>query len=242
MILTLMTRPEPVSVSVPTGAGEMPAHLWRPASGSGPGLLLLQEIFGVSGYIRRRAADLAEAGYVVLAPELYWRLEAGPVDESAPGAIEEAMGLAQRLDWATTVTDAVAALGALRARDDVDGGTGVIGFCFGGGLAFNVAAVDAPDVLVSYYGSALPQLLDLAPQVTAPSLHHFGTADDYIDGPTVERIREAVTAGDATVEVQTYEGANHAFDNSDFVLHHPSASALAWERTLAFLARELPVS
>ena len=97
-------------------------------------------------------------------------------------------------------------------------------------------------MLVSYYGSALPGLLDLAPQVTAPSLHHFGTADDYIDGPTVERIREAVTAGDATVEVETYEGANHAFDNSDFALHHPSASALAWERTLAFLARELPVA
>ena len=81
MILTLMTRPEPVSVTVPTEAGEMPAQLWRPASGSGPGLLLLQEIFGVSGYIRRRAADLAEAGYVVLAPELYWRLDAGPVDD-----------------------------------------------------------------------------------------------------------------------------------------------------------------
>jgi len=237
-----MTRPEPEPVTVPTDAGAMPAHLWHPASGSGPGLLLLQEIFGVSGYIRRRAADLAEAGYVVLAPELYWRLGAGPVDESAPGAIEEAMGRAQKLDWATTVADAVAALEALRGRDEVAGGTGVVGFCFGGGLGFNVAAVDAPDVLVSYYGSAIPGLLDLAPQVTAPSLHHFGTADDYIDGPTVERIREAVTAGDATVEVETYEGANHAFDNSDFALHHPSASALAWRRTLAFLARELPVA
>ena len=237
-----MTRPEPEPVTVPTDAGAMPAHLWHPASGSGPGLLLLQEIFGVSGYIRRRAADLAEAGYVVLAPELYWRLGAGPVDESAPGAIEEAMGRAQKLDWSTTVADAVAALEALRGRDDVAGGTGVVGFCFGGGLGFNVAAVDAPDVLVSYYGSAIPGLLDLAPQVTAPSLHHFGTADDYIDGPTVERIREAVTAGDATVEVETYEGANHAFDNSDFALHHPSASALAWKRTLAFLARELPVA
>ena len=92
-----MTRPEPEPVTVPTDAGAMPAHLWHPASGSGPGLLLLQEIFGVSGYIRRRAADLAEAGYVVLAPELYWRLGAGPVDESAPGAIEEAMGRAQKL-------------------------------------------------------------------------------------------------------------------------------------------------
>ena len=237
-----MTRPEPESVTVPTDAGEMPAHLWHPASGSGPGLLLLQEIFGVSGYIRRRAADLAEAGYVVLAPELYWRLDAGPIDESAPGAIEEAMGRVQQLDWATAVADAVAALGALRGRPEVVGGTGVIGFCFGGGLGFNVAAVADPDVLVSYYGSAIPGLLDLAPQVTAPSLHHFGSADDYIDRPTVGRIREAVTAGGNRVEFEIYEGANHAFDNSDFVLHHPSASALAWERTLAFLARELPVA
>jgi len=237
-----MTRPEPEPATVPTPAGDMPAHLWHPASGSGPGLLLLQEIFGVSGYIRRRAADLAEAGYVVLAPELYWRIGADPIGESAPGAIEEAMGRVQRLDWATTVADAVAALGALRERDEVVGGSGVIGFCFGGGLGFNVAAVDAPDVLVSYYGSAIPDLLDLAPQVTAPSLHHFGTADAYIDGATVERIRVAVTAGDATVEFETYEGANHAFDNSDFVLHHPDASALAWQRTLAFLARELPVA
>jgi carboxymethylenebutenolidase len=237
-----MTRPEPESVTVPTDAGEMPAHLWHPASGSGPGLLLLQEIFGVSGYIRRRAADLAEAGYVVLAPELYWRLDAGPIDESAPGAIEEAMGRVQQLDWATAVADAVTALGALRGRPEVVGGTGVIGFCFGGGLGFNVAAVADPDVLVSYYGSAIPGLLDLAPQVTAPSLHHFGSADDYIDRPTVGRIREAVTAGGNRVEFEIYEGANHAFDNSDFVLHHPSASALAWERTLAFLARELPVA
>jgi len=78
--------------------------------------------------------------------------------------------------------------------------------------------------------------------VTAPSLHHFGSADDYIDRPTVGRIREAVTGGGNRVEFEIYEGANHAFDNSDFALHHPSASALAWERTLAFLARELPVA
>jgi carboxymethylenebutenolidase len=116
----------------------------------------------------------------------------------------------------------------------------VVGFCFGGGLAFNVAAVDAPDVLVSYYGSSIPDLLDLAPQVTAPSLHHFGTADDYLDQDTVERVRAAVTAGEGTVEFERYDGANHAFDNPDFPLHHAEASALAWKRTLAFLARELP--
>ena len=237
-----MTRPSGDSVTVPTDAGQMPARLWLPPSGQGPALLLLQEIFGVSSYIQRRSADLAAAGYVVLAPELYWRLDATPIHESAPGAIEAAMGRAQQLDWPTTVQDAVAALQYLKVREEVSGGTGVIGFCFGGGLAFNVAAVAEVDVLVSYYGSALPGLLDLAPQVSAPSLHHFGTADDFLDAQTVAKIREAVTSAGAPVEFETYEGANHAFDNDLFVLHHPEASRLAWQRTLAFLARVLPVS
>jgi carboxymethylenebutenolidase len=228
-------------VTVPTDDGDLPAYLWLPESGTGPGLVLLQEIFGVSRYIARRGADLADAGYVVLAPELYWRLDGTALDESAPGAIEEAMSRAQRLDWDTTVSDALASLEHLRHRDEVDGRVGVIGFCLGGGLAFNVAAVDAPDVLVSYYGSAIPGLLDLAPQVTAPSLHHFGLADDYIDADTVARIREAVAQRD-DVEFETYEGANHAFDNADFMLHHPEASALAWERTVAFLQKHLPIA
>jgi carboxymethylenebutenolidase len=115
----------------------------------------------------------------------------------------------------------------------------VLGFCFGGGLGFHVAAVAEPDVLVSYYGSALRDLLHLAPQVTAPSLHHFGTADDFVDAGTVERIREAVTSTDADVRFETYDGANHAFDNDDFYFHHPEASALAWQRTLELLAQHL---
>jgi carboxymethylenebutenolidase len=236
-----MTPPSGDVVTVPTAAGEMPARRWLPQSGTGPGLLLLQEIFGVSTYIQRRGADLAEAGYVVLAPELYWRLDPTPIDESKPGAIEEAMGRAQQLDWPTTVQDAVAALHHLKSFEEVSAGSGVIGFCFGGGLAFNLAAVDEVDALVSYYGSALPDLLNLAGQVTAPSLHHFGTADDFLDAATVARIRAAVTSSGTPVEFEMYEGANHAFDNDVFVLHHPEASRLAWERTLAFLARELPL-
>jgi carboxymethylenebutenolidase len=228
------------SVSVRTDGGQMPAELWLPAGGTGPGLLLLQEIFGVSRYIQARAAALAEAGYVVLAPALYWRIDAEPIDESAEGAIETAMGRMQQLDWATAVDDAAHALRHLRGRDEVRGGTGVIGFCLGGGLAFNLAAVEQPDVMVSYYGSAIPGLLDLAPQVTAPSLHHFGLADQYIPASTVAEIESVVTSGRADVEVETYEGADHAFDNANFGLHHEEASRLAWERTTTFLHRELP--
>jgi carboxymethylenebutenolidase len=226
---------------VRTPDGEMTGHVWLPGAGSGPGILLLQEIFGVSRYIQRRAADLAAAGYVVLAPELYWRLDRQVLDESAPGAIDEAMGLAGQLDWPTTVADAVAAFEALRGMDEVVGIPAVMGFCFGGGLAFNVAALTEPAALVSYYGSALPGLLDLAPQVTCPSLHHFGTSDDYLDARTVETITQAVTADGRPARVETYDGANHAFDNGDFALYDAEASRRAWETTLGFLQEHLPV-
>jgi carboxymethylenebutenolidase len=234
-------------VYVETDGGQLPAHLWLPPAGSGPGLLLIQEIFGVSDYIKQRAADLAQLGYVVLAPEIYWRLDDTSLDESSPELLDRALAIVSRLDWPTAVSDAVAALNHLRgleqvrggAGDGLGGGVGIIGFCFGGGLGFNVAAVSSPDVLVSYYGSALPNLLDLAPKVAAPSLHHFGEADDYLAPEVVARIREAVLANPLN-EVETYPGAGHAFDNPLPMFHHAEASALAWRRTAEFLAVRLP--
>jgi carboxymethylenebutenolidase len=226
-------------VSVETPDGPMPAHLWVPESGSGPGLLLLQEIFGISRYIAKRGQDLADLGYVVLAPEIYWRLGVSRVEEG-PDALERAMGLAQSVDWEAAVQDSVASLEALRQRPEVSGGVGAIGFCFGGGLAFHVAAVSEPDVLVSYYGAAIEDLLDLAPQVTAPSLHHFGLADSFIDPSRVEQIQSAVAGPDVVFE--TYEGADHAFDNPDFPLYHEEASRLAWQRTVDFLGSRLPTA
>jgi carboxymethylenebutenolidase len=231
---------EQTKVSTPDG--EMTGYVWRPESGGGPGVLLLQEIFGVSAYIQRRAADLAAAGYVVLAPELYWRLDRQRVDETAPDAIDQAMALAGQLDWAAAVTDAVAAFDHLGRLDGVVGTPALLGFCLGGGLAFNVAAETEPSALVSYYGSSLPQLLDLADRVTCPSLHHFGTSDDYLNAEAVQAITDAVTAGDRPARVELYDGANHAFDNDDFHLFHPEASRRAWATTLEFLHEELPVS
>jgi carboxymethylenebutenolidase len=222
----------------------MPCHLWLPEAGSAPGIVLFQEIFGVSAYIRARAGDLADLGYAVLAPELYWRLGRSEVEETGPDYLEEAMGLVGKLDWAAAVGDGAQAVTWLRARPEVRGGTGAFGFCFGGGLAFAVAATmpegTAPDALVSYYGSALPQLLDLAPQVKGPSLHHFGLADAYIPVEQVRAIEAAVTAQGATF--LTYEGAGHAFDNPRPEFHHEEASRRAWEATRGWLAQQLPVA
>lgn len=228
-----------VQVDVATDAGAMPAHLFLPPAGHGPGVVLFQEIFGVSAYVRRRAADLAAAGYVVLVPEIFWRLGIAEPFEGE-NALPEALAALENLDWGAAVSDGVASVATLRERPEVDGGLGVVGFCFGGGLAFNVAAEVPVDTLVSYYGSALPGLTDLAEKITAPSLHHFGLSDSFIDTESVRRIEAAVTAHGA--QFVTYPGADHAFDNDDAQWFHPEASAAAWQRTLDFLAETLPTA
>ncbi len=239
------------AVTIVTPDGEMPAHLWLPETGTGPGVLLLQEIFGISAYVERRAQDLADQGYVVLAPEIFWRLGVSRVDEG-PDALEQAFGLLQRTDWPAAVADGVLAVDALREQAAVSGRIGVVGFCFGGGLAFNVAEQRPVDALVSYYGSALPELLGILPfdasdaaltvidaaQVTSPSLHHWGLADTFIDRPVVEQICALLEAQPHNT-VETYEGGGHAFDNGDFMFYDDALATLAWERTLAFLADRL---
>jgi carboxymethylenebutenolidase len=227
-------------IDIPTADGHMPAFRFLPESGSGPGIVLFQEIFGVTDYIKARAADLAALGYVVLVPEIYWRVDDSEIDYSRDDALQQAMRLTRSLDWPTTVGDGVAAVAAARTDEHVDGGVGVFGFCFGGGLAFNVAAATEVDVLVSYYGSALPGLLDLAGQVTAPSLHHFGLADAYLPPEVVQRVREAVSRDG--VRFETYDGAGHAFDNPDPMFHDPAASQAAWRNTVDFLATHFPAT
>lgn len=219
----------------------MPGLLWLPPAGSGPGLVMVQEIFGLSPYIQSRSADLAALGYVVLAPELYWRLPDHSIDDARDDVLNQGMALAGQVEWDTTVDDMRHAVHHLRDRAEVTEGLGLIGFCFGGGLAFNVAAVEQVDALVSYYGSALPDLLHLSDQVTIPSLHHFGLADGFIPPADVARIQETLTA-QPNVVFETYAGANHAFDNRQFPgFHHPEASEAAWQNTVRFLADKLPI-
>lgn len=230
-------------LDIATDAGDMTGHLFTPESGRGPGLGLLQEIFGVSDYIIARATDLASLGYTVLVPEIYHRLGVVKVDERADDMLEQAMGLVGRLDWAAAVADARSAIATLRTHDSCDGRVGAIGFCFGGGLAYATAAgavpPEGPDCLVSYYGSALPSLVDNVPIVQVPSLHHFGTADAYIPTGVQEHILDVVMEG-PDVEWYTWEGANHAFDNTSPMFHHAEASAAAWEVTTEWLADHLP--
>ncbi len=223
--------------------GEFAGHLALPESGSGPGLVVIQEIFGVNDYIKGACERLAKLGYVALAPDLYWRLGPGiAIDEKAPDGLQKAFEHVGRLDFAKAAEDATAALEHLRGLPEVAGGkAGILGFCLGGGISYMVAALSDPVTCVSYYGSAVPDALGLAGQVRCPILFHFGGADDYIPAEKQQAVREAFAQHPGT-EFHVHEGAGHAFDNHNSAMfHHERAAREAWAETADFLKRTLPV-
>jgi carboxymethylenebutenolidase len=228
------------TIAMPDG-GTMDAYVAVPGSGHGPGILVLMEIFGVGDYIREATERMAGLGYVAMAPDLYRRIRPGAEFGKGDEALQEAFATSQQLDHAGAVADAIVALDALNAREDVDGGAGVIGFCLGGSLAFGVARDAAPAALVAYYGSTIPEMLDDADRIGCPVLFHFGGQDPYIPREQAERVAE-VAAHREGWECHIDPDGGHAFDNWDNPrFHQPEPAARAWELTRAFMARALPV-
>jgi carboxymethylenebutenolidase len=215
-----------------------------PASGGGPGFVVVQEIFGITDYIKDVCRRLADRGYVALAPELFSRLERGlAFDERVDGSLDRALATMQRLDVPQAVDDTIAALETLRDLPEVvDRRAGVIGFCLGGGIAYFAASASDPDIAVCYYGSAIPGALDRATQITCPVIFHFGESDGYITAEQRAAVQSAF-AGRPHTEFHLYPDANHAFDNHNAAMFHNAAAAeRAWATTLDFVSREFPVS
>jgi carboxymethylenebutenolidase len=225
---------------IESGDGAFDAYVALPAGGSGPGIVLLHEIFGVNDYVRDSAQRLAGLGYVVLAPDLFWRTQPGLELDHDEAGVQAGLAALQELDVPVAVDDAIAALAALRAMPEVTGGkAGVLGFCLGGTLAYQVAVDGDPQAAVVYYGAGIPSALDAAAAITCPMIMHWGGADPYIPREQIDAVA-AMAAGHDRIECHVHEGAGHAFDNRARMFYVPEASAAAWELTTAFLARELP--
>lgn len=228
------TRTDPI----PLDDGTMDLHVWLPESGSGPGLVLIQEIFGVGPYMRDVAERLAGAGYVVGAPDVFWRFAPGWESGHDQAGLEASMAQVAQLDPAKAVADCTAALNHLRTTSDR---VGTLGFCLGGTLAFGVAIDADPDVCVAYYGSGVPGMIDQLDRVTCPTLFHFGSDDPYIPSEGVEQLAAAIDGREHLV--LNVERAGHAFDNHHAeMFYDESAAKAAWAKTMAFLAEHLPTT
>lgn len=227
------------AIAMPDG-GLMDTYLSVPDTGSGPGMLVLMEIFGVTGYIREAADRLAVLGYVALAPDLYRRTRPGAEFAHDEQTLPEALQAGQELDTAGAIEDAVVALKHLRGLPEVKGPVGVLGFCLGGTLAYAVAQEADPATAVAYYGSGIPEMLPASAQIACPVLFHFGGEDPFIPRDQAEQVAAAAEAR-AGWESHIHDDGGHAFDNWDApMFSRPAAAARAWGQTSEFLARTLP--
>lgn len=232
----MQQRVEPVA----TSGGSFDLTVWDPGSGKSPGLLLIQEIFGVSDYIRAVGEDLARLGYLVAAPDLFWRFKPGYSAAHDEKGLAESLEVGARFDAEQGVADAVVALEYLGTLPEVDGRVGIIGFCLGGSIAYLAAARTQPAAVVSFYGSAVPGSLDALDRIRCPLQFHFGGSDPYIPREQVRRV-EAAAAGHPNVEIYVEEAAGHAFHNRMApMFYQPEPANRAWQRTEDFLRRHIP--
>lgn len=224
---------ERIEFDAPAGHGKVKGYLAKPATASGklPAVLVVHENRGLNPHIEDIARRLAVEGYLALAPDALTPLGGYPGDE------DKARELFGKLDQSKTRQDFIAAAATLKARPEGSGRMGVVGFCYGGGVA-HMLATQLPDLAaaVPFYGNHPPA--EDAAKVRAPLLIHFAGVDERINAawPAYEA---ALKAAGARHTAHQYAGTQHGFHNDTTPRFDAAAARLAWERTLAFFAQTL---
>ena len=218
--------------------GAFKAYLSLPRSGSGPGIVLLQEIFGVNAHIRDVADSYAEEGYVVIAPDLFWRMEPG-VDLGYEGAdLQRAFDFYARFDADKSIDDVADTLKVLRSLPACTGKVGAIGYCLGGKLAWLTATRTDVDCAVCYYGVGIEQSLSEASRLRGPVALHFAGNDKFVPPESVAKIRSSLS-GVRDVEIYEYPGVDHAFNCDLRASFHKPSALMAYSRSIALFRRVL---
>jgi carboxymethylenebutenolidase len=237
-------------VQVQAEAGAMPAFLARPAAdGKYPGIVVVQEAFGLNAHIKDVAARLAREGYVALAPNLYYRQDSAVVGyDELPEAIRLMMGVSDD----EIVKDMGSAITHLQQHASTRADRiGVTGFCMGGRVTFLTACLSsAVKAAVPFYGGGIGSVmqpsertpkapLEYAEKLSAPMLLFFGEQDTFIPLDEVERIKQRLAQLKKTAQTIVYPGAPHGFFCNARDSYRPDAAKDAWERMLAFFAQHL---
>ena len=221
------------TVDSPQGNGKIRGYLVRPAkSGKYPGVLVIHENRGLNPYIEDVARRLGTENFIAFAPD--GLTSAG----GYPGDDEKGAQLFQQVDKPKMTEDFLASARWLKSRSDCTGKIGVVGFCFGGGIANTLAVRMGADLsaAVPFYG-AQPSAADTA-KIKAPLLIHYAGLDKRIDDgwPAYE---QALKANHVNYTEYMYEGANHGFHNDTTPRYDEAAAKLAWQRTVAFFNEHL---
>ena len=219
--------------------GSFGAYVSLPESGSGAGLILLQEIFGVNQNMREVADLFAEEGYITIVPDLFWRIEPGVALGYSEDEFNKAIDLMGKFDVDQGIEDIGATLKALRAMAECTGKAGCIGFCLGGKLACLTAARKDIDVAVSFYGVGIEGLLGESGGINCPLQMHFAALDQYVPEHAVAEISNHF-ANHADINIHVYANVDHAFYNhSRESSYNRPASMMAHSRAIATLHKAM---
>ncbi|MBL26556.1 MAG: carboxymethylenebutenolidase [Rhodospirillaceae bacterium] len=227
-----------INISAADG-GTFAAFLAKPQAGIGPGIVLIQEIFGVNKVMRDIAIDLSRLGYVVACPDLFWRQEPRvDITDQTDAEWKKAFDLFKGFDQDKGVQDLDATLATLRAMDDCTGKVGAVGYCLGGKLAYSMATRTSIDCSVGYYGVGIEAALDEADQIKKPLMLHIAEKDKFVPPDAQEKIK-AKLSGYPMVTLHSYPGMDHAFARVGGAHYDVENAALANTRTTDFFANHL---
>jgi len=228
-----------VPVRIPaTDRGDFEAWLATPASGRGPGLIVLAEIYNANDWVRSVVERYAAQGFVAIAPDLYWRQQQGVYLPYTPEGQQQGRAMGAAMDLPLFIEDLRACTQWLRQRPECAGRVGTVGFCLGGKLVWLGLSQHAVDAGVAYYAVQLADHLDTAKTINSPLLMHFGSLDHRVPPDLYETVRGRL-AGKPNTHTYWYEGADHGFDRDGYPPYHPEAASLARQRTLDFLVQHL---
>ncbi len=228
-----MTTSEYIKIKT-TDSKDFSSYLSKPPSGKGPGLLLIQEIFGVNSHIREVADLYAQEGFVVLAPDLFWRQETSVELKYNDEDFAKGFALATKMNTEQALSDLGDAVTNLKGLPFVTGKIASIGYCFGGQLSYRLVCRGKVDAAVSYYGGGIDQALDEAKTLHCPLLMHFAEIDKYISPDAISKIRGALSSK-ADISINTYANVHHGFNCDQRQSYNRQASMLAYSRSAAFL-------
>jgi carboxymethylenebutenolidase len=226
-------------LEVTTPDGSFHAYIARPKQLPAPAVVVLHEVFGVNADMRATCAELAEAGYIAVCPELFWRQERGvDLSVTAKADWEKGLSLYRAFDLDAGVRDVKATVDAIRQLSECSGNIAVMGYCLGGLLTFLTLARTTVDAGVAWHGGRTEEFLGEAASMRAPLLMHLADADEFIPMQAQQRIRDAL-ADKSQVEIHSYAGCHHAFARHGGAHYDADAARIANARTVAFLRRHL---
>jgi len=226
-------------VTIPCDDGSFSAYVAAPASGTGPAIIVIQEIFGVNANLRAIADKYAAAGYFAIAPDLFWRQEPGvQITDQTEAEWQKAFQLYQGFHEVTGVEDLATTLAYIRQYPGVKGKVGCVGYCLGGKLAYLMATRTDVDASVSYYGVGIDKDISEVSAITRPLLMHIAGQDGFVPPEAQNAIKEAV-AGNFLVEVNVYPERDHAFTRIGGKHYHDEDAKLAHARTDAFFKKHI---